>query len=112
VLTTAGQRVVWRGTGSDPSSRQAKGPHRPAVAQPGPAGRSGQDRRPVEGRGHLADGEALSVVSAKVCVPHLQSLARERLDALLSGLSNYRVGLVVAPAGSGKTTLLSRFAST
>ena len=60
----------------------------------------------------MADGEALSVVSAKVCVPHLQSLARERLDALLSGLSNYRVGLVVAPAGSGKTTLLSRFAST
>lgn len=60
----------------------------------------------------MADGEAFSVVSAKVCVPHLQSLARERLDALLSGLSSYRVGLVVAPAGSGKTTLLSRFAST
>lgn len=60
----------------------------------------------------MADGDALSVVSAKVCVPHLQSLARERLDALLSGVSNYRVGLVVAPAGSGKTTLLSRFAST
>ncbi|HYM51724.1 MAG TPA: BTAD domain-containing putative transcriptional regulator [Candidatus Limnocylindrales bacterium] len=60
----------------------------------------------------MADGDAVAVVSAKVCVPQAPSLGRERLDALLSGLSNYRVGLVVAPAGSGKTTLLARFAAT
>jgi DNA-binding SARP family transcriptional activator len=60
----------------------------------------------------VADDGALAVVSAKVCIPRLQSLARERIDAQLSALWNYRVGLVVAPAGSGKSTLLSRFAST
>ena len=52
------------------------------------------------------------VVSAKVVVPPLHSLARERVDALLERIWQYRVGLVMAPAGSGKSTLLSRFAAT
>ena len=52
-----------------------------------------------------------AVVSAKVLMPHLHSLARERVDALLARIWNYRVGLVVAPAGSGKSTLLTRFAA-
>jgi len=52
-----------------------------------------------------------AVVSAKVVVPHLQSLPRERIDALLARIWQYRVGLVVAPAGSGKSTLLTRFAA-
>ena len=51
------------------------------------------------------------VVSAKVMIPHLQSLARERVDTLLNRIWGYRVGLVVAPAGSGKSTLLAGFAS-
>jgi DNA-binding SARP family transcriptional activator len=51
------------------------------------------------------------VVSAKVLIPQLQSLARERIDNLLNRLWRYRLGLVVAPAGSGKSTLLSGFAS-
>jgi len=51
------------------------------------------------------------VVSAKVLIPHLQSLARERVDTLLNRIWGYRVGLVVAPAGSGKSTLLAGFAS-
>lgn len=51
------------------------------------------------------------MVSAKVLIPHLQSLARERVDALLNRIWRYRVGLVVAPAGSGKSTLLAGFAS-
>jgi ATP/maltotriose-dependent transcriptional regulator MalT len=51
------------------------------------------------------------VVSAKVCIPHLQSLGRERIDALLARVWQHRLGLVVAPAGSGKSTVLARFAS-
>ena len=50
-----------------------------------------------------------AVVSAKVVVPPVHSLARERVDALLERVWQYRVGLVMAPAGSGKSTLLSRF---
>lgn len=52
-----------------------------------------------------------AVVSAKVVVPQGHSLARERIDALLARIWQYRVGLVVAPAGSGKSTLLARFAA-
>jgi len=47
-----------------------------------------------------------AVVSAKVLIPQVQSLARERVDALLARIWQHRVGLVVAPAGSGKTELL------
>ena len=52
-----------------------------------------------------------AVVSAKVLIPQLQSLARERVDGLLARIWQHRVGLVVAPAGSGKSTLLAGFAS-
>ena len=58
----------------------------------------------------MKEGSA-AVVSAKVLIPQVQSLARERVDALLARVWQYRVGLVVAPAGSGKSTLLARFAS-
>jgi len=58
----------------------------------------------------VKEGSA-AVVSAKVLIPQVQSLARERVDALLARVWQYRVGLVVAPAGSGKSTLLARFAS-
>jgi DNA-binding SARP family transcriptional activator len=51
------------------------------------------------------------VVSAKVLIPQVQSLARERVDALLARIWQHRVGLVVAPAGSGKSTLLAGFAA-
>ena len=53
----------------------------------------------------------MPVVSAKVHIPHLQSLARERIDALLANIWKHRLGLVIAPAGSGKSTLLARFAA-
>jgi DNA-binding SARP family transcriptional activator len=59
----------------------------------------------------VANEGSTAVVSAKVVVPPVHSLARERVDALLERIWQYRVGLVVAPAGSGKSTLLSRFAA-
>ena len=59
----------------------------------------------------MAHEGSIAVVSAKVVVPPVHSLARERVDALLERIWQYRVGLVVAPAGSGKSTLLSRFAA-
>ena len=52
-----------------------------------------------------------AVVSAKVLIPQVHSLARERVDALLARIWQHRVGLVVAPAGSGKSTLLAGFAA-
>ncbi|HVH64965.1 MAG TPA: BTAD domain-containing putative transcriptional regulator [Candidatus Acidoferrum sp.] len=58
----------------------------------------------------MSDGSA-AVVSAKVLIPQVHSLARERVDALLNRIWHYRVGLVVAPAGSGKSTLLAGFAA-
>lgn len=54
---------------------------------------------------------ATPVVAAKLRVPPTASLRRERLDALLDGVWQRRLAVVVAPAGSGKTTLLSGFAS-
>ncbi len=51
------------------------------------------------------------MVSAKVLIPQVQSLSRERVDALLARIWQHRVGLVVAPAGSGKSTLLAGFAA-
>lgn len=53
----------------------------------------------------------VGVVSAKVLIPQVPSLARERIDVLLNRIWQHRVGLVVAPAGSGKSTLLAGFAS-
>jgi ATP/maltotriose-dependent transcriptional regulator MalT len=51
-----------------------------------------------------------SVLRAKLRVPRVKALPRERLDQLLTKVWNHRLGLVVAPAGSGKTTLLAQFA--
>src|SRR2546423_7111790 len=64
----------------------------------------------TEGRTCVREGSA-AVVSAKVLIPHVNSLARERVDSLLNRIWQYRVGLVVAPAGSGKSTLLAGFAA-
>lgn len=52
-----------------------------------------------------------SVLGAKVRVPRVKALARERLDEVLGGIWDHRLTLVVAPAGSGKTTLLAQFAT-
>jgi DNA-binding SARP family transcriptional activator len=52
------------------------------------------------------------VVPAKVRVPVVAALPRERLEARLAEAFGKRLALVVAPAGSGKTTLLARFAAT
>ncbi|HYN70736.1 MAG TPA: BTAD domain-containing putative transcriptional regulator, partial [Candidatus Eisenbacteria bacterium] len=53
----------------------------------------------------------IATVPAKVRAPAAGGLARERLDALLARIHEYRLALVVAPAGSGKTTLLSHLAA-
>ena len=58
----------------------------------------------------MKEGSA-AVVSAKVLIPQVSWLARERVDALLARIWQHRVGLVVAPAGSGKSTLLAGFAA-
>ncbi|HXN58761.1 MAG TPA: BTAD domain-containing putative transcriptional regulator [Candidatus Angelobacter sp.] len=68
-----------------------------------PTGPTGQGLQMREG--------SPAVVSAKVLIPQVQSLARERVDALLARIWQHRVGLVVAPAGSGKSTLLAGFAA-
>jgi DNA-binding SARP family transcriptional activator len=54
--------------------------------------------------------QPLPMLAAKVRVPLVTALVRERLHMLLEGVWNRRLGLVVAPAGSGKTTLLAHFA--
>ncbi len=70
------------------------------------------DREPREGRGGAGQGSlGGGVVPAKVRVPRVRWLPRERLDKLLPQLWLYRLGLVVAPAGSGKTTLLASWAA-
>ena len=58
----------------------------------------------------MREGPA-AVVSAKVLIPRVPSLTRERIDVLLNRIWHHRVGVVVAPAGSGKSTLLAGFAS-
>lgn len=55
--------------------------------------------------------EGKAVLGAKVRVPRIKGLTRERLDDLLRSAWTHRLGLVVAPAGSGKTTLLAQFAA-
>ena len=70
------------------------------------------DREPRAGRGGAGQGSlGGGVVPAKVRVPRVRWLPRERLDKLLPQLWLYRLGLVVAPAGSGKTTLLASWAA-
>lgn len=54
--------------------------------------------------------ESKSVLGAKVRVPRIKAMTRERLDETLGAIWEHRLGLVVAPAGSGKTTLLAQFA--
>lgn len=51
------------------------------------------------------------VLGAKVRVPRVKALARQRLHDQLGAVWNHRLALVVAPAGSGKTTLLAQFAA-
>jgi ATP/maltotriose-dependent transcriptional regulator MalT len=53
-----------------------------------------------------------TVVGAKVRVPRVTALVRERLNHTLDGVWQHGLGLVVAPAGSGKTTALAQFAAT
>lgn len=62
--------------------------------------------------GTQRDGGPLPLVAAKVRVPEVRALSRERLDRRLRRIWDYRLGLVVAPAGSGKSTLLAQFAAT
>jgi DNA-binding SARP family transcriptional activator len=59
----------------------------------------------------VANGGSMSVVSAKVHIPHPRSLTRDRLDSMLRRVWQHRLALIVAPAGSGKTTLLAQFAA-
>lgn len=51
------------------------------------------------------------MLGAKIRVPRVKALARERLDEVLGRVWSHRLSLVVAPAGSGKTTLLAQFAT-
>jgi DNA-binding SARP family transcriptional activator len=52
-----------------------------------------------------------TVVGAKVRVPSVTALVRERLNDTLDGVWQHGLGLVVAPAGAGKTTALAQFAA-
>jgi DNA-binding SARP family transcriptional activator len=58
----------------------------------------------------MAGGDG--VLRAKLRVPRVKALPRERLYELLAAVWEHRLALVVAPAGSGKTTLLAQFAAT
>ena len=51
------------------------------------------------------------VIAARLRVPTVRALARDRVDAMLDQVWQYRLTLVVAPAGSGKTTALAQFVS-
>src|SRR6266511_2237193 len=52
-----------------------------------------------------------AVVGAKVRVPRVTALVRERLNDAFDRVWEHGLGLVVAPAGSGKTTALAQFAT-
>ena len=70
--------------------------------------------RPRGGAANGSDGGAgpgPAIVPAKVRVPRVRWLPRERLDRLLPALWRHRLALVVAPPGSGKTTLLAGWAA-
>ena len=54
---------------------------------------------------------ATPVAPAKVRVPVVPGLIRQRVHDRLARVWDHGIGLVVAPAGSGKTTLLARFAA-
>jgi DNA-binding SARP family transcriptional activator len=59
-----------------------------------------------------SDAAPPPLVAARIRMPRVTALGRERLDALLASLWVHRLGLVTAPAGAGKTTLLAQFATT
>lgn len=65
-------------------------------------------------RSDATDGRDLAtpVVPAKVRLPRLRALPRDRVDALFARAWQHRLVLVIAPAGSGKTTLLAQFSET
>jgi hypothetical protein len=68
----------------------------------------------IPGRAYGPAVEAVSpghgVVSAKVRIPSIAAMPRERLLALLEGVWTHRLALVTAPAGCGKSTLLAEYA--
>src|SRR5579862_7910669 len=51
------------------------------------------------------------VVPAKVRMPQVTAMPRERLLGPLDGAWRHRLTLLVGPAGCGKTTLLAQFAA-
>lgn len=86
--------------------------------RPGGPGVAGANRqmagRPRNGAAQGSDGgpdAGPAIVPAKVRMPRVRWLPRERLDALLPVLWRQRLALVVAPPGSGKTTLLAGWAA-
>jgi DNA-binding SARP family transcriptional activator len=50
------------------------------------------------------------VIGARLRTPRVRAMARQRVDALLDGIWDHPITMVVAPAGSGKTTSLALFA--
>lgn len=61
--------------------------------------------------GEPLPGSPPPVASAKVRVPIVSGLYRQRVHDHLAKVWDHGLALVVAPAGSGKTTLLARFAA-
>ena len=54
--------------------------------------------------------QASPVPAAKIRIPRISALQRQRLTALAPTLWDHRLLLLVAPAGSGKTTLAVQLA--
>lgn len=77
------------------------------------AGKGSGALRDAHGRADEQDGTGVAshVVAAKVRMPVLAALHRQRLESRLDEAWRRRLTLVVAPAGSGKTTLLVQFAA-
>lgn len=59
----------------------------------------------------VADSRARTVLPAKIRMPRVSGLARERLTGRLAEVWQHGLCILVAPAGSGKTTLLGQFAA-
>ena len=51
------------------------------------------------------------ILNARLRVPQVRAIPRQRLDELLDQAWQHRVTLVLAPAGSGKTTAIAEFAA-
>lgn len=67
--------------------------------------------RPFMAAGSGASSNLAGVVEAKITVPRVSALDRERLDRVFDEILQHRVGVVTAPAGSGKTTVLAQLAA-